>query len=196
MNTPPNKQDATYIERVGVFWSTLGFTDVLVFRIGALAFLMLDYYYGQRFWMYFPMMIGAVEPLPPVLAGAFQIGFSAVQILLLQQIFQLIKRAVDGVLQRDWERFAWFTFAVIFLLISFAVNVFSNFVAFRLIPNRITSTFDDVQMAWQTAAPVARWLWGGGAFLISVLGEMLWDLAGIVAMDRAAMRSPARRPGP
>ena len=74
----PQGTEKTFVQRVTMFWSTLGFTDVLVFRIGALAFLSLDYYYGQRFWKYFPVMIGATEPLPNLLAGAFQIGFSAV----------------------------------------------------------------------------------------------------------------------
>ena len=152
---PMGPQQRTLIQRVGTFWSTLGFTDVLVFRIGALAFLALDYYYGQRFWKFFPMMIGAVEPLPGLLAGAFQIGFSAVQILLLEQIFALVRRLVDGIAVKDWEKVAWFAFAVIFLLFSFAVNVFSNFVAFRIIPQRITTTFIDVRQTWQTA-PAAR----------------------------------------
>lgn len=182
-------QDRTLVDRVVLFWSTLGFTDVLVFRIGALAFLALDYYYGQRFWKYFPMMIGAVEPLPNLLAGAFQIGFSAVQILLLEQIFTLVKRLVDGITVRDWEKVAWFAFAVIFLLFSFAVNVFSNFVAFRIIPERIITTFEDVRGQWTLLAPAGRWLWAGGALLIAVLGEMLWELAGQVAEDRAARRS-------
>jgi hypothetical protein len=168
--------DRTLIQRFVLFWSTLGFTDVLLFRIGALAFLALDYYYGQRFWKYFPQMIGAIEPLPGLLAGAFQVGFSAVQILLLEQIFTV----------RDWEKVAWFAFACTFLLFSFAVNVFSNFVAFRINPLQITTTFQDVSLTWQRAPHAARWLWGGGAFLIAVLGEMLWELAGQVAEDRTA----------
>ncbi len=194
MNMRPQQvqPDRTFVERIGLFWSTLGFTDVLVFRIGALAFLALDYYYGQRFWKYFPMMIGAIEPLPDLLAGAFQIGFSAVQILLLEQIFTLFKRLLQGILVRDWEKVAWFAFACIFLLFSFAVNVFSNFVAFRINPSEVASTFQEVSQTWTSAPQAARWLWGGGALLIAVLGEMLWELAGQVAEDRAAVRR--RRP--
>jgi hypothetical protein len=184
--------DRTFVQRIGLFWSTLGFTDVLVFRVGALAFLALDYYYGQRFWKFFPMMIGAIEPLPGLLAGAFQIGFSAVQILLLEQIFTLFKRIYEGIAGKDWEKVAWFAFACIFLLFSFAVNVFSNFVAFRLNPSQVTSTFQEVSQTWRNAPPAARWLWGGGALLIAVLGEMLWELAGQVAEDRASLRR--RRP--
>lgn len=185
--------DRTLFERIALFWSTLGFTDVLVFRVGALAFLALDYYYGQRFWKYFPMMIGAVEPLPGLLAGAFQIGFSAVQILLLEQIFTLFKRIIEGISAKDWEKVAWFAFACIFLLFSFAVNVFSNFVAFRIIPAQIQGTFEAVRQQWLSSPKAARWLWAGGSLLIAVLGEMLWELAGQVAEDRALR---ARRAGP
>ena len=194
--TPQGAQqpDQTLVQRITLFWSTLGFTDVLVFRIGALSFLALDYYYGQRFWKFFPMMIGAVEPLPGLLAGAFQIGFSAVQILLLEQIFTLFRRIIDGITSRDWGRVAWFAFATLFLLLSFAVNVFSNFVAFRIIPSQIQGTFEAVRQQWQGSPPAARWLWAGGSLLIAVLGEMLWELAGQVAQDRALRsgRSPRR----
>jgi hypothetical protein len=188
--------DRTLVQRITLFWSTLGFTDVLVFRIGALAFLALDYYYGQRFWKFFPMMIGAVEPLPGLLAGAFQVGFSAVQILLLEQIFTIFRRIIDGISARDWERVAWFAFATLFLLLSFAVNVFSNFVAFRIIPSQIQGTFEAVRMQWQASPAAARWLWGGGALLIAVLGEMLWELAGQVAEDRANRSGRSRRASP
>ena len=189
-NRPQPQQPQTLVQRVVLFWSTLGFTDVLVFRIGALSFMAVDYYYGQRFWKFFPMMIGATEPLPGVLAGAFQIGFSAVQILLLQQIYTLVRRMIEGMLSRDWERFAWFGFAVLFLLLSFAVNVIGNVVSFRLNTNRLLSTFEDTRQAWLNATQVGRWLWAGGALLVSVLGEMLWDLAGLVAQDRASSGRP------
>jgi hypothetical protein len=189
--------DRTFVQRFTVFWSTLGFTDVLVFRIGALAFLALDYYYGQRFWKFFPMMIGAVEPLPGPLAGAFQVGFSAVQILLLEQIFTLFKRIFEGISAKDWEKVAWFAFACVFLLFSFAVNVFSNFVAFRIIPSQVQRTFEDVSQQWLASPGAARWLWAGGALLIAVLGEMLWELAGQVAEDRANRSGrTARRASP
>lgn len=182
--------DRTLFQRVVLFWSTLGFTDVLLFRVGALAFLALDYYFGQQFWKYFPMMISGGQPLPGVLAGAFQIGFSAVQILLLEQIFTLFKRVYEGVAVKDWEKAAWFAFACLFLLFSFAMNVLSNFVAFRLGPNpspqEVATIIQDSFAIFRQATSVTRWLWAGGALLIAVLGEMLWELAGQVAEDRSA----------